>query len=174
MFVELSTGITLYPGTFTAVTGTGRSVIAALESNRDLRRFLSLFMCSPASRLLPEISRAVPHFETCIAPSAAQLLAGIQETRHSLVLIEHDPALFDGAEQMSVPVSAALRDLGREALVLLYAGIKDPSFAALARHADRYIEFIPPVPQPDRRAHSGVRAHSFHTVSRAQTLLEVS
>jgi hypothetical protein len=174
MFVELSTGITLYPGTFTAVTAPGWSVIAALESNRDLRRFLSLFVCSSASRLLPEISRVVPHFETCIALSAAQLFAGIQGARHSIVLIEHDPALFDGAEQMSVPVSAALRDLGREALVLLYAGMQDPSFAALARHADRYIEFIPPDPKPDRRAHPGIRAHSFHPVSRAQTLLEVS
>jgi DNA polymerase I len=174
MFVELSTGITLYPGTFTAVIAPEMSIVAALESNRDLRRFLSLFACSSASRLLPEISRAVPHFETCIALSAAQLLAGLQGARHSIVLIEHDPFLFDGAEQMAAPVSAALRDLGREALVLLYAGMKDPSFAALARHADRFIEFIPP-DEPDRRAHSGVRAQgSFHPVARAQTLLEVS
>jgi DNA polymerase I len=174
MFVELSTGITLYPGTFTAVIAPGWPIIAAFESNRDLRRFLSLFVCSSRSSLLPGMSRAVPHFDTCTVMSAAQFLECIPGTRHSIVVIEHDPSLFDGAGQMYEPVSSALRNLGREALVLLYANKKDPSFAALARHADRFIEFIPSDEQPYPRARSGVRAHHGHTVSRAQTLLGVS
>lgn len=176
MFVELSKGITLSPGTFTAVIAPERPVIAALEGNRDLRRFLSLFVCGPASCLLPVISHAVPHFETCVSLSAKELLARVQDARSSIVLIEHDPALFDGAEPMSAPVSVALRELGREALVMLYARMNDPSFAALARHAHRFIEFIPPDEQPARPAHCPARAHfSGSSLPRAQmTLPEVS
>jgi DNA polymerase I len=175
MFVELSTGIILFPGTFTAVIAPGESIIAALGNNRDLRRFLSLFVCGPASHLLPLISRAAPHFETCIPMSAVQLLDRVQGARYSIVLIEHDPSLFEGAELMSVPASAAFRDLGHEALVILYAGVKDPSFSALARYADRFIELIPPDNPMDRRACSGARVCSgaFPT-SRTQSLLEVS
>ena len=172
MFIELGPGITLHPGTFTALTGPGKPVIDAFEANRDLRRFLSLFVCGPASRLLPGISCAAPHFGTCTAHNAAQILAGVQGARCSIILVEHDPALFDGAEQMSVPVSAALRERGYEALVLLYARTKDPSFAALARHADRIIELIPPDEQPGRRASTGARVHCCSTpLPRAQTTL---
>ena len=176
MFVELSTGITLSPGTFTAVVAPGRPVIAAFGGNRDLRRFLSLFVCGPASPLLPEISRAVPHFETCVSQSAAELLARVQDARCSILLVEHDPALFGGAEQMSAPVSAALRDLGCEALVVLYARMKDPSFVSLARHAHRVIEFIPPDEQPVRPAQYPARVHcSGGSLPRAQMILpEVS
>ena len=159
MFVELSTGITLSPGTFTAVIAPGRSVIAALEGNRDLRRFFSLFVCSPASHLLPEICRTVPHFELCVSTSAAEIMARVQNARCSILIVEHDPALFDGAEQVSAQLSAVLRDLGRGMLVMLYAHMKDPSFIALARNAHRFIEFIPPDEHPVRPAPYPFRTH---------------
>ena len=52
------------------------------------------------------------------------------------------PALFDGAERLLTPISAALRDAGHEALVILYSPVMDQSFAALVRQADRVIEIV--------------------------------
>jgi hypothetical protein len=175
MFVELSSGITLYPGTFTAVIAPRKFIIAALGNNGELQRFHSCFVCGSVSCLLPSISCAAPHFEMCISMSAAQFLERVQDAHYSIIIFEHDPSLFDGTEQMSAPISAALRDLGNEALVILFAEVKDPSFFALARYADRFIELIPPDEQPNRHAYSGTRVYcgSSH-LHCAQTLLEVS
>ena len=175
MFVELSTGITLYPGTFTAVIAPRKFIIASLGNNCEIQRFPSFFVCGSVSCLLSIISCAARHFETCISMSAAQFLERVRDAHYSIIILEHDPSLFDGAEQMSAPISAALRDLGNEALVILFAEVKDPSFFALARYADRFIELIPPDTQPDRHTYSSTRVccgnASLHC---AQTLLEVS
>jgi len=64
----------------------------------------------------------------------------LREASHTIVLVEHDPTLFEGAEKMLAPVAGALKDAGRESLVILYAPAIDRTFAALMRQADRIIE----------------------------------
>ncbi|MCX6697132.1 MAG: hypothetical protein NTV84_06165, partial [Methanoregula sp.] len=52
----------------------------------------------------------------------------------------HDPTLFEGAEKMLLPVAGALKDAGRESLVILYTPAIDRVFSSLMRRADRIIE----------------------------------
>lgn len=142
MLIMLRKGITLRQGTFTAVIAPEPVILSALNDNPDLGRFLFLFLCGNYSRLLSSIDRTSSNFEICRPFTADQLFTALKEAGHTVIFIEHDPTLFDGADRLLAPVAAALRDAGREALVILYSPAMDRSFAVLARQADRLIEIV--------------------------------
>jgi DNA polymerase I len=142
MRIMLRKGLTLQQGTFTAVIAPEPVILSALNDNPDLGRFLFLFLCGNYSRLLSRISRTSSNFEIRRPFTADQLLTALKEAGHTVIFIEHDPTLFDGADRLLAPVAAALREAGHEALVILYSPAMDRSFAALARQADRVIEIV--------------------------------
>jgi len=142
MLIMLRKGVTLQQGTFTAVIAPEPVILSALNDNPDLGRFLFLFLCGNYSRILSRINRTSSNFEIRRPFTADQLLTALKDAGHTVIFIEHDPTLFDGADRLLAPVAAALRDAGREALVILYSPGMDRSFAALARHADRLIEIM--------------------------------
>lgn len=175
MLIELSRGVTLHPGSFTAVIAPERRILAALNGNRDLPRFLFLYVSGNYSRILTGISRTSGNFEIRRPFTADQLLSVIHEAGHTILFVEHDPTLFDGAERLYEPVGAALKQAGREALVILWAPASDRSFAALARQADRIIELIPDDQPAAARKFSAGHRHPGTAGSRgAQRTLEVS
>jgi DNA polymerase I len=175
MLIELSRGVTLHPGTFSAVIAPERRILAALNGNKDLHRFLFLYVSGNYSRLLTGISRTSANFEVRRPFTADQLLSVIHESGHTILFIEHDPTLFDGAERLYEPVGSALKQAGREALVLLWAPESDRSFAALARRADRIIEIIRDDTVPGSRGFSAGRScHTSNGTPGAQRTLEVS
>jgi hypothetical protein len=67
----------------------------------------------------------------------------IQNAIQKSILVEHDSSLFDGAEEMLDPVSGALKDAGRDSLVILYTPVIDRTFYFLILRADRIIEIAP-------------------------------
>ena len=175
MLIELSKGITLHPGSFTAVIAPEKKILAALNRNTDLQRFLFLYVCGNYSRILSGINRTSNNFEVRRPFTADQLLTVIHEAGHTIVFVEHDLTLFDGAERLLGPIASALKQAGREALVILWAPASDRSFAALIRQADRIIEIVPEGPLPDR---SGFGSHRScrrgGEMPKAQKTLEVS
>lgn len=174
MQIMLRKGITLRQGTFAAVIAPERVILAALKNNPELERFLFLFVCGNYSRLITHISRSSPNFEVRRPFTADQLLAVIREGGHTIVFIEHDGTLFESAERLVEPVSQALREAGRDALVVLYAPTMDWSFAALARGADRLIEIVGTEdPGPERFVQGRRAGRSTGTPPRGQTTLGV-
>jgi len=142
MQIILRPGITLRQGTFSAVIAPERSIIAAINGNPDLGRFLFLFVCGNYSRIISHIGRSTANFEVRRPFTADQLLTVVREAGHTIIFIEHDPSLFESAERLIEPVGSALREAGREALVVLYSPAMDKPFAALARQADRLIDIV--------------------------------
>jgi DNA polymerase I len=175
MFIELQKGITIHPGTFAAVIAPESIITSALNGNPDLQRFLFLFVCGNYSRLLGGISRSSTQFEVRRPFTADQLLTVLKEVSHTIVFVEHDPTLFDGAERLLAPVASALKDAGGEALVILYAPVMDRSFAALVRQADRVIEIVPAEGLSYRDMHSPPRPHRCGSIKfPAQKTLDVT
>lgn len=175
MLIELSRGVTIHPGSFTAVIAPERRILAALNSNKELQRFLFLYISGNYSRILTGIGRTTGNFEVRRPFTADRLLAVVQESGHTILFVEHDPTLFDGAERLFDPVASALKQAGREALVLLWAPSSDRSFAALARRADRIIEIIADDPVPG--SHGPHARRSYREIDRdpgTQRTLEVS
>jgi hypothetical protein len=142
MQIMLRKGITLRQGTFSAVVAPEHTIIPALNGNPELERFLFLFVCGNYSRLIPHISRSSANFEVRRPFTADQLLTVVREAAHTVIFIEHDTTLFEGADRLITPVGSALKEAGRDALVVLYSPSMDRSFAALSRQADRLIEIV--------------------------------
>ena len=143
MLIELRKGMTLHPGTFNAVIAPGKVMISALNLNTDLQRFLFLYVSGNYSCLLSSINRSSRNFEIRRAFTAHQLFTILKEASHTVLLLEHDPTLFDGAENMLPQIAGMLKDVGRESLVILYTPSIDRSFSVLMRLADHIIEIAP-------------------------------
>jgi DNA polymerase I len=147
MQIELRKGLTLQPGTFNAVIASEKMMINAINSNADLQRFLFLYVGGNYSRILSGINRQSKNFDVRRAFTAHQLFTTLREAGHTVIFVEHDPSLFDGAMAMIEPVAGALKEAGRESLVILYTPVTDRTFSALVRKADRYIELLPVEPE---------------------------
>jgi DNA polymerase I len=143
MLIELRKGIALHPCTFNAVIAPEKVMISALNNNVDLQRFLFLYVSGNYSRLLSSINRSSKNFEVRRAFTAHQLFTILKEVSHTVVLLEHDPTLFDGAGEMMPQIAGMLKDISRESLVILYTPTIDRSFSVLMRQADHIIEITP-------------------------------
>ena len=143
MLIELRKGMTLNPCTFNAVIAPEKVMISALNNSIDLQRFLFLYVSGNYSRLLTSINRSSKNFEVRRAFTAHQLFTILKEVSHTVLLLEHDPTLFDGAENMIPQIAGMLRDISRESLVILYTPSINRSFSALMQQASHIIEFAP-------------------------------
>ncbi|NMB79899.1 MAG: hypothetical protein GYA23_12490 [Methanomicrobiales archaeon] len=174
MQIVLRPGITLRQGSFSAVIAPELIITRALAANPELTRFLFLFVCGNYSRLATQLGRPSANFEVRRPFTADQLLTVIREAGHTIIVVEHDSSLFDTAERLLVPVGSALKEAGREALVILYAPSMDKSFAALARSADRLIEILPAsAAEPSTRHQQGQPPRRNAAIPPAQRTLEV-
>lgn len=173
MQIEIRKGLTLQPGTYSAVISPESVMIAALNSNADLQRFLFLYVSGNYSRILHGLSRTSSNLEVRRAFTAHQLFTTLREAAHTVIFVEHDPSLFDGAAAMTGPVADALREAGRESLVILYSPVPDRTFSALARTAGHYIEIVAIEPEhPQVRVSHQMRQHGMRVAG--QRTLEVA
>jgi DNA polymerase I len=142
MQIELHKGLALQPGTFNAVVVPEKVMVSAINSNADLQRFLFLYIGGNYSRILSGINRTSKNFNVQRAFTAHQLFTILREAGHTIIFVEHDPSLFDGAMDMIEPVADAMQEAGRESLVIIYTSVADRTFSALTRKANRYIEIV--------------------------------
>lgn len=152
MVIELGGSTALHPCSFNAVIAPVAVLATALNTNADLRRFLFLYVSGNYSRLLTAINRSSKNFDVRRAFTAHQLVTILSEAGHTIVVVEHDPTLFEGAEATLPQIAGMLREAGRTALVILYAPAADCTFSALAAGADRIIEIAPAGPAAGRSA----------------------
>jgi DNA polymerase I len=140
MQIELRKGLFLNQGSYHAVVAPEPVLVSAINSSAELQRFLFLYIGGNYSRILDGINRSSKTFDVRRAFTAHQLYKMLQDAAHTIIVIEHDPTLFDGADAMLPAIAGVLRDAGREAMVVLYTPVMDRTFSALAQQADRIIE----------------------------------
>ncbi|HUH79394.1 MAG TPA: hypothetical protein VLY83_05800 [Methanoregula sp.] len=154
MRIELSQGATIEPCSFTALIGPAGIATEMINTNSDLQRYLFLFVSGNYSRILTRVGRSSSNFDVRRAFTAHQLFTILQEAAHTVIFIEHDPTLFDGAWEMIAPVAGALGEIGREATVILYSPCADRPFSLLARNARHVICYLPEGPAGRRAGQS--------------------
>jgi hypothetical protein len=142
MLIEVKKGTTIEPCTFTAVIGPSQVATDLINTNRDLQRYLFLYVSGNYSRILTHVSRTSTNFDVRRAFTAHQLLTILNEVSHTVVFIEHDPTLFDGAWEIIAPIAGALGQISRESTVILYSPSADRSFSLLTRNARHIICFM--------------------------------
>jgi hypothetical protein len=100
--------------------------IQALNRNLNLQRFKVLYVTGNTSAILSRLDRRFEALEIRRGFTVFQLMTILEEAPHSLILIEHDPLLYEDAREMTEYVSHALSDAAKEAAVLLHAQGIDP------------------------------------------------
>jgi len=116
-------------------------VTKSLNRNLNLQRFKVLYLSGNYSAILSRLDRRFETLEIRRGFTVFQLMTILEEAHHSLILIEHDPMLYEDAKEMTEYVSHALSDAAKEAAVLLYASGIDPYFEDLVQNADRVFYF---------------------------------
>jgi len=96
-----------------------------------------------------------------------QLMTISEEAYHSLIIVEHDPMLYEDAAEM-VEFTHALGDVSKDAAVLLYSPALDSFLEDLMRNSDRAFYF-----DKGPRAAPRMAAKTLPKTKRDQTTREV-
>ena len=141
MDFELYPTITLRSRSNNALIAPREMFIQALNHNLNLQRFKVLYVCGNYSSILSSLDRRFETLEVRRAFTVFQLMTILEENCHTIVIIEHDPLLYEDAEEIIEYVSQAMREASKEATVLLYATKVDPYLEELVKNADRAFYF---------------------------------
>jgi len=116
-------------------------LVEALNRNLNLQRVKVLYIWRNYSSILSRLDRRFQDLEIRRAFTVFQLMTILEEARHSLIVIEHDPLLYENAQGMIEYVSQGLHDSAKEAAVLLYSPGTDTFLENMTRNADRVFYF---------------------------------
>jgi len=141
MEIELHPAVSMLPETFNVLIAPVELLTSALNSHLNLQRYKILFICGNYSRILSHLDRNFTELEVRRAFTSFQLMTILEENRHSFLIVEHDPLLYEDAKEMVDYVAQALRQTSREATILLYAPALDPHLQKMAELADRVFCF---------------------------------
>ena len=133
MDFELYPTIILRPRSFNALLAPKEMFVQALNRNLNLQRFKVLYVAGNYSAILSKLDRRFVDLEIRRGFTVFQLMTILEEAHHSLILVEHDPMLYEDAQEMTEYVSQALKEAAKDAAVLLYAPGADPYFEDLCQ-----------------------------------------
>lgn len=167
MIIELLPTVSLIPETFNVLLAPAEMVAGVLNSNLKLQRYKILFVCGNYSRILSRLDRKFTELDIRRAFTSFQLMTILEENRHSFLIIEHDPLLYEDATDMVEYVAQDLKQTSREATILLIAPALDPHLEKMTELADRVFCFYE---MP--KAQSKARAKIDLKISGAQATLE--
>ena len=119
----------------------GELFIEMLNRNLDPYKFSTIYVCGNYSAILTHLHRKFEDLNIRRAFTVFQLMTVLEEAHHSLIFIEHDPLIYEDAQEMAWYLSKAMKEAANEAAVLLYAPGVDPSFEELTKDADRIYYF---------------------------------
>jgi DNA polymerase I len=141
------------------------ALVDAINSNPNLQRYKVLFVSGNYSRILSRLNRNITELDVRRAFTCFQLMTILDENRHSFLIVEHDPLLYEDADHMIEYVAQHLRQTSREATVLLYSPALDPYLEKMTPLADRVFCFyeMPKAPAKSR-AKAGVMPGSQATL----------
>jgi hypothetical protein len=137
MEIELHPAVSLLEETFNVLIAPVEMLVDALNSNLNLQRYKILFISGNYSRILTRLDRNFTSIEVRRAFTSFQLMTILVENHHSFLIVEHDPMLYEDAEQMVEYVGQALKQASREATILLYAPTLDPHLDRMTEVDDR-------------------------------------
>jgi hypothetical protein len=137
MDFELYPTVTLRSRSFNILQAPRGMFIQALNRNLNLQRFKVLYVSGNYSGILSKLDRRFEALEIRRGFTVFQLMTILEEAHHSIVIVEHDPLLYEDAAEIVDYVSHALSDAAKEAAVLLYSPGLDRILEELARNADR-------------------------------------
>jgi hypothetical protein len=96
-----------------------------------------LFVTGNYSGILSRLHRRFTELEIRRGFTTFQLMTILEEAHHSLIIVEHDPLLYEDAQEMTEYISQALKQASHEATVLLFSPEVDLFLEDLIKLAER-------------------------------------
>jgi DNA polymerase I len=141
MDFDLHPFVSLRPRSFNALVAPNEMFAKALNRNLNLQRFKVLYICGNYSSVLSRLDRRFQELEIRRAFTVFQLMTILEEARHSLIIIEHDPLLYEDAQGIVEYVSQGFARCCKEVAVLLYSPGTDTFLEDMTKNADRVFYF---------------------------------
>ncbi len=139
MQFELHPMLSIPSESFNVLIAPVETLVEALNDHLELQRFRVIYVCGNYSRILSGLHRDFTEIDVRRAFTAFQLMTILRENHHSFLIVEHDPMLYEDAEQMVYYVSQAYRQTSNEATILLYSPALDPSLKMIKEVADQVV-----------------------------------
>ena len=142
MELELQSPLTLVPNSFNALIGPVEMLVDSLNYNqKELQHLQVLYISGNYSRILDKLDRRFTELDVRRAFTAHQLLTILTEAYQTLIILEHDPSLFEDAFEMAEYVGHALKESSNGSAVLLYSHWTDSHIEEISKFADRVFVF---------------------------------
>ena len=100
MEIELHPAVSLLPETFNVLVAPVELMAGAINSHPELQRYKILFISGNYSRILSRLNRNITELEVRRAFTSFQLMTILEENRHSFLIVEHDPLLYEDSQEM--------------------------------------------------------------------------
>ncbi len=167
MDFELYPIIALRSRSFNAIIAPREMFIQALNSHLNLQRFKVLYVCRNHSGIPSSLDWRFDAPEVRRAFTVFQAMAALEESSNTIVVIEHDPLLYEDASEMTEYISQAMREAALDVAALLYSPGADPHLEELIKNEDR-VFYFDEGPQPEARN----AAKAVPKAQKSQTALE--
>ena len=141
MDFDLLPNVSLRSRSFNALVAPNEIFVQALNRNLNLQRYKVLYVRGNYSSILSKLDRRFQDLKIRRAFTVFQLMTILEEARYALIIIEHDPLLYEHAVEMTEYISKSMSDAAKEAAILLYSPGTDTFLEDLTRNADRVFYF---------------------------------
>jgi len=141
MEFELHPAIIIESRAFAILVAPLQMLIESLNDHLGIDRYQVLYICGNYSRILSRLDRRFRDLEVRRAFTVFQLLTVLEESHHTLMILEHDPLLYEGAGEMVEYASMAMREAAKGSILLLYSPTSDPYLEKMMTYADRVFCF---------------------------------
>jgi len=98
---QLLPSVSLRPMSFNALVAPNEMFASALNRNLNMQRFQVLYICGNYSSVLSRLDRKFVDLEIRRAFTVFQLMTILEEASYSLIIIEHDPLLYENTGRWS-------------------------------------------------------------------------
>jgi DNA polymerase I len=142
MELELRSPLTLTPNSFSVLIGPDKMLVDSLNYNlKELERLQVLCVSGNYSRILDKLDRRFTELDIRRAFTTYQLMTVLKEAYQTLIILEHDPSLFEDATEMAEYVGQALKEVSNRSSVLVYSPWTDRHLDEISKFADRVFVF---------------------------------
>src|SRR5512139_2797246 len=141
MDFKLHPPVSLHERSYNVLVAPREHFIAMLNRNLNLQRYKVLYVTGNYSGILSRLHRRFTELDIRRGFTTFQLMTILEEAHHSLIIVEHDPLLYEDAQEMTEYISKSLKQAAHEAAVLLYSPEIDPLLEDLTNLADRVFYF---------------------------------
>jgi hypothetical protein len=142
MELELQSPLSLVSNTFCVLIGPEEMLVESLNSNlMKIQRLQVLYVSGNYSRILDKLDRRFTELAVRRAFTAYKLMTILKEAYQTMIILEHDPSLFEDASELAEYVGQALKESSNDSAVLLYSPWTDRHLDEISKFADRVFVF---------------------------------